>query len=45
MSSMTRRDFARAAGMTNALSYSRILSANERIGGGYPGVSNLSRAE
>lgn len=39
MNDVSRRDFARAAGMT-ALSYSQISGANERIRMGYIGVGN-----
>jgi len=40
MDELTRRDFARAAGVATALSYSRILGANERPGIGYIGLGN-----
>lgn len=40
MSTLTRRDFSRAAGMTTALSYSQILGANDRVQMGYIGVGN-----
>jgi predicted dehydrogenase len=39
MDGFSRRDFARAAGFT-ALSYSRILGANDRVRMGYIGVGN-----
>src|SRR4051794_12909835 len=37
---ISRRNFARIAGFSTALSYSRIWGANERIGVGYIGVGN-----
>jgi predicted dehydrogenase len=37
---VTRRDFARSAGLATALSYSRILGANDRLRMGYIGVGN-----
>ncbi len=37
---MTRRDFAQAAGAATALSYSRVLGANERVRMGYIGLGN-----
>ncbi|HEV2688578.1 MAG TPA: Gfo/Idh/MocA family oxidoreductase, partial [Bryobacteraceae bacterium] len=37
---MTRREFARGAAVSTALSYSRILGANERVGVGYIGLGN-----
>ncbi len=37
---VSRRDFARAAGAATALSYSRILGANDRIRMGYIGLGN-----
>src|SRR5512146_173985 len=40
MNELTRRDFARGAGLATALSYSRILGANDRIHMGYIGVGN-----
>jgi predicted dehydrogenase len=40
MSGITRRDFVQAAVWTSALSYSRILGANERIRLGYIGLGN-----
>jgi predicted dehydrogenase len=40
MDELTRRDFARAAGVATALSYSRILGANDRVRMGYIGVGN-----
>ena len=40
MSHVTRRDFARGAGLAAALSYSRIRGANERVQMGYIGVGN-----
>jgi len=36
----TRRDFARNTGLVTALSYSRILGANDRVRMGYIGVGN-----
>ena len=40
MDPLTRRDFARGAGLATALSYSRILGANDRVGMGYIGLGN-----
>jgi predicted dehydrogenase len=40
MNEFSRRDFARAAGAASALSYSRILGANDRVRVGYIGVGN-----
>ena len=40
MNQLTRRDFARGAGLATALSYSRILGANDRVGLGYIGLGN-----
>ncbi|HXA05066.1 MAG TPA: Gfo/Idh/MocA family oxidoreductase [Bryobacteraceae bacterium] len=40
MKEVTRRDFARSAGLATALSYSRILGANDRVGLGYVGLGN-----
>jgi predicted dehydrogenase len=40
MDRFTRRDFARSAGLATALSYSRILGANDRLRMGYIGVGN-----
>jgi predicted dehydrogenase len=40
MGSFTRRDFARSAGLATALSYSRILGANDRLRIGYIGLGN-----
>lgn len=40
MNELSRRDFARNAGLVTALSYSRILGANERIRMGYIGLGN-----
>jgi predicted dehydrogenase len=40
MSEFTRRDFARSAGLATALSYSRILGANDRLRLGYIGLGN-----
>ncbi len=37
---LTRRDFTRAAGIATALSYSRVLGANDRIRMGYIGLGN-----
>ena len=37
---MTRRDFARGAAVSTALSYSRILGANDKIRMGYIGLGN-----
>jgi len=40
MEGFTRRDFARSAGLATALSYSRILGANDRLRMGYIGLGN-----
>ncbi|MEO7145755.1 MAG: Gfo/Idh/MocA family oxidoreductase [Bryobacteraceae bacterium] len=40
MDDLTRRNFTRAAGVATALSYSRILGANDRVHMGYIGVGN-----
>src|SRR5215813_4917123 len=40
MTSMTRRNFTRAAALSTALSYSRVLGANDRIRMGYIGLGN-----
>ncbi len=40
MERLSRRDFARSAGLATALSYSRILGANDRVRMGYIGVGN-----
>src|SRR5687768_4081693 len=40
MNRVTRRDFGRAAGLTTALSYSRIFGANERVRMGFIGLGN-----
>jgi predicted dehydrogenase len=40
MNAVTRRDFARSAGLATAASYSRILGANDRVRMGYIGVGN-----
>lgn len=40
MSDFSRRDFARAAAAASALSYSRIMGANDRLQIGYIGVGN-----
>jgi len=40
MSDLTRRKFARAAGLTTALSYSRVLGASDRVRMGYVGLGN-----
>ncbi len=40
MANITRRDLAKAAGLTTALSYGRILGANDRVGIGYIGLGN-----
>src|SRR5262245_18858869 len=37
---LTRRDFARGAGVATALSYSRILGAADRVRIGYIGLGN-----
>ena len=37
---MTRRDFARGAALSTALSYSRVLGANDRVRMGYIGLGN-----
>jgi predicted dehydrogenase len=40
MNQLSRRDFARSAGVATALSYSRILGANDRVRLGYIGLGN-----
>jgi predicted dehydrogenase len=40
MNSISRRNFARAAGVATALSYSRIQGANDRVRVGYIGLGN-----
>src|SRR3954454_5916502 len=40
MPEITRRDFARTAGVATALSYSRIMGANDRVRMGYIGLGN-----
>ncbi len=40
MNRHSRRDFARQTGLFTALSYSRILGANDRVGVGYIGLGN-----
>ncbi|HEY2015539.1 MAG TPA: Gfo/Idh/MocA family oxidoreductase, partial [Bryobacteraceae bacterium] len=40
MSEWTRRNFTRGVGLAGALSYSRILGANDRVGVGYIGLGN-----
>jgi predicted dehydrogenase len=40
MSNITRRDFGRAAGAATALSYSRVLGANDRVRMGFIGLGN-----
>jgi predicted dehydrogenase len=40
MERLSRRDFARSAGLATALSYSRIRGANDRVRMGYIGVGN-----
>ena len=40
MADLTRRDFTRAAGVATALSYSRVLGANDRVRLGYIGLGN-----
>jgi len=40
MNEVTRRDFARSAGLATAISYSRILGANDRVRMGYIGIGN-----
>lgn len=40
MDDLTRRDFTRKAGIATALSYSRILGANDRVQLGYIGLGN-----
>lgn len=40
MDKMTRRDFARSAGVATALGYSRVPGANDRIRLGYIGLGN-----
>ena len=40
MSDLTRRNFSRAAGLATALSYSRILGANDKVRMGFIGLGN-----
>ena len=40
MNSLTRRDLATGVVAATALSYSRILGANDRVGVGYIGIGN-----
>ena len=40
MDQLTRRDLAKGAALATALSYSRILGANDRVGIGYIGLGN-----
>src|SRR6201995_3656486 len=40
MEPLTRRELARGAALATALSYSRILGANDRVGMGYIGLGN-----
>src|SRR5512133_3308760 len=40
MPDLTRRDFARGAALASALSYSRIVGANDRVRMGYIGLGN-----
>src|SRR5215831_8139675 len=40
MEPITRRDLARGAALATALSYSRILGANDRVGMGFIGLGN-----
>lgn len=40
MTELTRRDFGRTAGLATALSYSRVLGANDRVRMGYIGLGN-----
>lgn len=40
MSHLTRREFSRAATVAGALSYSRVLGANDRVRMGYIGLGN-----
>src|SRR6478609_8131340 len=40
MDQLTRRDLAKGAALATALSYSRILGANDRVGVGYIGLGN-----
>src|SRR3954453_2790696 len=40
MDQLTRRDLARGAALATALSYSRILGANDRVGMGFIGLGN-----
>ena len=40
MDTLTRRHFARTAGVATALGYSRILGANDRVRVGYIGLGN-----
>src|ERR1700693_5241319 len=40
MNAVTRRDFARTAGVATAIGYSKILGASDRVRMGYIGVGN-----
>src|SRR3954468_2623869 len=40
MDPLTRRDLAKGAALATALSYSRILGANDRVGMGFIGLGN-----
>src|SRR5689334_7113924 len=40
MEPITRRDLRRGAALATALSYSRILGANDRVGMGFVGLGN-----
>jgi predicted dehydrogenase len=40
MNQLTRRNFAKGAGVATALSYSRVLGANDRVRLGYIGLGN-----
>lgn len=40
MKTVSRREFARSAGLATALSYSRIFGANDRVRMGYVGLGN-----
>ena len=40
MNEVTRRDFTRSAGLATALSYSKIMGANDRVRMGYIGLGN-----
>src|SRR5215210_2449633 len=40
MKTVTRRDFAHSAGLATALSYSRVLGANDRVRMGFIGLGN-----